>query len=162
MNDTLKTIIEKMRAALESDPDGLIIGKFRSGKEIDSSIFKDATKEYADFLAISNGARCGSIDLFPFEIMSESQSFLDLLENLEDAQEQWIYIGQVLYDPIIINKINGFVYHFYEGLPLEKRECYGTFEEFLINYVFGKRYSEIIPDANNDEWYQLLKRLQII
>ncbi|MDG0872237.1 hypothetical protein FLT15_24985 [Paenibacillus thiaminolyticus] len=161
MNETLKKIIEKTRIALESDPDGPVIGKIRSGKEVDFEKIK-GPKDYYDFLGISNGARCGAIDVFPFETMSGSQSLLEFIENPEDAKEQWIYIGQTLYEPLLINELDGLVYQFYEGPPLEKGECYGTFDCFLLNYVFGKKYSEVIPDADNDDWFQLLKKLQIV
>lgn len=52
--------------------------------------------------------------------MSGSQSLLEFIENPEDAKEQWIYIGQTLYEPLLINELDGLVYQFYEGPPLEK------------------------------------------
>lgn len=35
--------------------------------------------------------------------------------------------------------------------------CFESFSDLMKNYVFGKGYRDIIPDAQNDEWYIFLK-----
>lgn len=162
MSEKLNNLIQKIKSALETDPDGPIIGKINPGKVFDNQILSEGNKDYYEFLAVSNGARCGSIDIFSFETMSKNEYYVDFIEDIADSQLEWSYIGQCVYEPILLNRLDGLVYQFFEGPPLEKGECYGTFDEFITNYVFGEKYNDIVPDAKNDEWYKLLLRLQIV
>ncbi len=35
----------------------------------------------------------------------------------------------------------------------------GPLDTFLEDFVFGPRYAEIVPDADQEEWFQLLVKL---
>lgn len=159
MDDKLYNKIQKIRFVLEDNPDGPVIGKLRGGKALNLKRLENGVTEYYSFLVISNGARCGAIDIFSYETMLESQYYLEFLDEGQYDVREWVYVGQCLYDPIILNKISGLVYQFYEGTPLEEGECYGPFNVFLNEYVFGEKYETIIPDVDDDKWYQLLKEL---
>ena len=41
-------------------------------------------------------------------------------------------------------------------------KCFGNLDTFLNDYVFGKKYAEIIPDAEEEEWYIFLNKIKFI
>lgn len=160
MNDNLKCIIKTVRSELNKEPSSIIIGKLGNAiinEEINGN-FK--IQSYYDFLKECNGARCGSIDLWSFEMLLKNQYRVTEIPGCKDT---WLCIGQILYEPIVVNKIEGKVYRFYQGHETDiSADCLGSFEEFLMMYVFGNKYAEIIPDADKEGWYQFLQKINLI
>ncbi|MCM0665512.1 hypothetical protein [Flavobacterium tyrosinilyticum] len=85
-----------------------------------------------------------------------------MVEHRQNEKKSLISIGQILYEPLILDTISGNVYIFSrdddDEMPMTKR---GDLEYFLINYVFGDKYQEIIPDYEGDEWMLFLKHNKI-
>lgn len=158
MNHNLKNIILTVRRSLKSDQNGIIIGELGE-KNLMINNDNSILEEYFDFLRECDGARCGSIDFWSFKELSLHQY---RIVNLATEGKCWIEIGQILYEPLVINKIDGKVYRFYQNQSIDKRECFGDFDNFLLNYVFGEKYSQIVPDTHDDDWYQFLRKLDLI
>ncbi|MBE6842549.1 MAG: hypothetical protein E7510_06920 [Ruminococcus sp.] len=159
MNDKLKTVIKTIRLELNNDPDGIIIGKIRNGNTEQSDNSNPKIQSYFDFLKECNGVRCGSIDIFGADIIQDYQF---MVNNIPGGNDKWLYIGQILYEPVVINKIDSKVYRFFRGNEdINTADCLGLFDEFLLNYVFGDKYAEIVPDAEDDEWYRFLKKIKV-
>ena len=159
MSEQLKLIIQSVKTELDKDPNGIIAGKINEGTTIKEKNFDPALQIYYDFLSECNGARFGAIDLFGAEILEKYQF---MVSDIPGGDERWFYIGQILYEPLLFNKNDLKLYLFYrETEDVDPTDCFGYLDDFLMNYVFGKKYAEIIPDADNDEWYQLLKKLNM-
>jgi hypothetical protein len=156
MNSQLKSVIQKVKEQLILEPDGIIFGELHEGNHNAHSNHK-ILQRYFDFLKESDGARCGAIDLWSFNELDTNQY---RVTELSGSIEKWFEIGQILYEPLVIDKISGEVYLF-EGYPDGEGRSFGDLEDFLLNYVFGGRYAEIIPNAESDEWYQFLKRINL-
>lgn len=134
MNDELKQKIETVRDKLQNESLAMIIGKLNEGKNCEKSV---SIKSYCDFLKICNGARCGSIDLWSEELLANNQ--YRVLE-LDGADEKWMCIGQVLYEPLVIDLDTEDVYLFCQGCENEiDGKCFGKLDIFLSDYVFGEK-----------------------
>lgn len=160
MNIPIKNIIKSIKVELSSDPSTVIFAKLWDGirDEVIDNRFK--IKSYYNFLEESNGARFGLIDLFSSEMLAKSQY---RVTDMQGGEENWMCIGQILYEPLVINRIDGKVYRFYQGGETDiAPDCFGSFEDFLLEYVFGEKYIEIVPNFEPDEWYKLvIGQLQI-
>ncbi|MGM7637651.1 hypothetical protein [Bacillus sp. Hm123] len=155
MNELLKSIVEKVKEDLISEPDSIIYGELNDGnKNINSD--DNHLKEHYDFLRICDGARCGAIDLWSYDELSLHQS---RVSNFLGGTEKWVEVGQVLYEPLVIEKESGLIYCFHQGHPAKIGQTLGSFNYFMLNYVFGKKYEELIPDSHLEDWYQYLKRI---
>ena len=160
MNDKLKGIIKLIKTELEKEPAAIIIGNLADG--IQSKVFSDDLNigEYYEFLRECNGARCGAIDLWSFEELLKNQY---RVSEIPGGKDNWVCIGQILYEPTVINKADGNVYRFYQGHETNiSADCFGNFDEFFMRYVFGDKYAKIIPDADEEEWYQFLKKIGLV
>jgi len=112
MNNDLKDIIDTIRKDLKHEPNAPIIGKMSDGN---FKIHNDDNlnlKEYYDFLRECDGARCGSIDFVAFDGLPEIKY---RVTDFPGGNNIWICIGQILYEPIAINKTNGNVYLFFQS-----------------------------------------------
>ena len=115
-------------------------------------------ESYCKFLTICNGARCGLVDLYSFEMLCKSQY---RVKEISGGENNWICIGQILYEPIAINKTDKKVYRFYQGHEKDiNYDCFGSFDEFLSEYVFGNKYIDIIPSFETDGWNMLIKNIR--
>ena len=158
MNNELRNIISRVRQEIDTHPDGPTIGELNEGNS-DATTNNIYLKEYIDFLKVCNGARCGPIDIISFEDIERSQHLILELPGFEN----WLYIGQILYDILVINKDDGNVWIYIETPPgFQKGNCLGRFYEFIKDYVFGKKFIDITPSGINSKWYQLLEKLQIV
>ncbi|OKP86582.1 hypothetical protein [Paenibacillus sp. P32E] len=154
MDSRLKSIIDNVKNKLIDEPDSIIIGELNHGNKF---IKTDEVhlKDYFDFLSEVDGARCGAIDLWSYDELSQHQIRVsDYLDG------KWLEIGQVLYEPIVINENSGQVYCFKLGYPFQEAQPLGDFNYFLINYVFGRKYEELVPDSHLDYWYQFLEKIR--
>lgn len=158
MNDKLRGIIRLTKDELGKDPSSILFGQLEDGLLDKGEDNGSAIRPYYDFLRECNGARCGSIDLWSDELLSGIQF---RVTDMPGGADKWLCIGQILYEPVVMNKADGMVYRFYQGAETEgPADCFGILDEFLIEYVFGTRYADIIPNADDEEWYQLIKKLK--
>lgn len=160
MNDKLKEIIQLVKSELKKEPSSIVIGKLGDGITNEVANDNSNIQVYYEFLKECNGAQCGSIDFWNFEILIKNQY---RVSEIPSGEDNWICIEQILYEPIVISKMDGKVYRFYQGHEIDiQADCFGSFDEFLMRYVFGNRYAEIIPDADKEEWYQFLKKINLV
>lgn len=157
MNEETKKIIDCLKEGLQEDPSTIVFGKLNDGitgiHEADSL----QIGKYYDLLKITNGARCGDIDLWSY---SELESHQYVLSDIQDDKESWLAIGQILYEPLIMNRFDGNVYKLDEdGTTMNG---FGELDFFLKNAVFGSGYCRVIPDSEQDDWYLFLKKKGII
>jgi len=162
LNDYLKNIISRVKERLENIPNGILIGQIRKGNstpEIEEDE-QHVLVEYIEFLKACDGASLGEIDIFPSSELSRNQFYV---ESLEGGKEAWLFVGLVLYEPIVISKTSGNVYRFYRDVPTDTpEECFGSFNSFLMEYAFGKKYIDIVPVDQDDEWMNLLRELNLL
>lgn len=159
MNDKLKNIIETVKKELSKEKKYVCFAKLNEG--IEDKRIKDNLNisMFYEFLYECNGARCGEIDLWDINQLLRSRY---RVTDIPNGEEMCVCIGQVNYEPIVINKFNGNVYRFYQGHETDiKADCFGSFDEFLSSYVFGDKYVDIVTNAENDEWYKFIKKLCI-
>ncbi|GAB0171123.1 SUKH-4 family immunity protein [Lysinibacillus sp. CTST325] len=155
MNEDIKKIIDCLKEGLNEDHSYIVFGKLNDGIEEVNSL---KLGKYYDLLKLTNGARCGDIDLWSYNELESNQY---VLSDIQDEKESWLSIGHILYDPLIINRFDGNVYRFImdEGTMMN---CYGEFDSFLKNYVFGSGYCKVIPNSEEDDWVLFLKERGII
>ena len=126
---------------------------------IETNLFKDENNllEYRSFIQFCNGARFGDIDLWGVEEILENQFYI------KEHIDVLVCIGQILYEPIIVNKANGNIYLFdYDNNTIRYDIEFGSFNNFINEFIFGVGYEEIIPDIQSDEWYNFLKKIGVI
>ena len=159
MKKELAEMINNIRQKLEEDPSSIIYAQIKGRCE---SEMRDAfcTNEYYDFLKESNGARFGIIDFCNFERMEGIQF---RVTDLPGAEKEWLCIGQILYEPLVMNRKSKLLYLYFQGNEDDKEPIYfGQFDDFLANYVFGAKYAEIVPNCDEDDWYAFLKENKYI
>ncbi|WP_421662224.1 hypothetical protein [Lysinibacillus telephonicus] len=153
MIEDIKSIIENMKKCLKEDPSSIVFGELNDGiGEINEAAILKLGKYY-DFLSLTNGARCGDIDFWSYNDLEKNQY---VLSDIQDERESWLSIGQILYEPLLINKFDGIVYEFI--VDDGSMNSFGELEFFLKNYVFGPSYCKVIPNSENDDWFLFLKK----
>lgn len=155
----LRNLLNELRLKLKDEPSSMIYADMNmKTDEIVNNYGK--SQPYFDFLKECNGARFGAVDLWSFAELSEHQFRMTAMLR---GMENWLEIGQVLYDPLVIEKSTGLVYLFKQSDPEGLERSFGEFDEFLFHYVFGRKYVEIVPDAEiDDEWYHFLVRKEFL
>lgn len=159
MNKELSILLKELRLKLKDEPTSMIYADMNiKTDKIINNYGKSQT--YFDFLKECDGARFGAVDLWSFSELSEHQF---RITELVGETENWLEIGQVLYEPLVIEKSTGLVYLFKQSAPERLERSFGEFDDFLFHYVFGRKYGEIVPDAEiDDEWYQFLMRQEFV
>ncbi len=157
MNNRLKEKIEKVRLELQNESFAIIIGKLNEGINCSENI---ALNSYYKFLNVCNGGRCGAIDLWSDELLFSNQY---RVVELVGGEEKWLCIGQILYEPLVMELNTEEVYLFYQGCENEiEGKCFGKLDDFLEDYVFGRKYAKIIPNADEDKWYIFLEKIKVV
>lgn len=167
VDKSLKDILETSKNALRAKNSNSTFGSIKDGiseeeKNINKSWLDESPqtlKSYVEFIKEYSGISLGGIVLYRFHRLQQFQNLLDFLPNSKD---EWICIGTILDDPIGLNKKDGKVYWFSEIPYSDEGICLGTFDEFLKEYAFGKKYAEIIPWIDDDEWYQFMIKLGLV
>ncbi|MCM3700712.1 hypothetical protein [Paenibacillus macerans] len=136
----IKKYIHRIKEQLANNPDSILIGQINEGNpRPDIEDKHKVLVEYLEFLHECDGVSLGEIDIFPSHELPRNQFYV---ESLKGGTETWLFIGLVLYEPIVINKTDGKVYRFYRDIPTDTpEECFGSFNHFLMNYAFGKSKS---------------------
>lgn len=158
MNEEITKIIDCLKEGLKEDPSTIVFGKLNDGI---MGVHEEAESlqlgKYYDLLKVTNGARCGDIDLWSYSELERNQY---VLSDMQDDKESWLAIGQILYEPFIMNKFDGTVYRLDEdGTTMND---FGELDFFMQNVVFGSGYCKVIPDSEQDDWYLFLKKKGII
>lgn len=158
MDEHLYDLITKVKATLEAEPDSIIYGELGAGNtgvEVNDTVLK----LYLEFLGKFDGARCGVIDLWSFETLASHQY---RIADFRGGLDQWLEVGQILYEPLVINKHSGYIYRFTQNhQEVWTKVNLGEFNSFLFHYVFGLKYEELVPDVHQDDWLKFLQKLNL-
>lgn len=155
-----KNVIDKLRYVkmkLMEYEDSILFANFNEGKD-NKKIFDELNlSEYQEFIKFSNGARFGSVDLWSLDDIPRNQFYISEYSNI------WTCVGQILYEPIVIDKKNAYIYLFDINTNyVSDKIKFGEFNNFLNEFVLGEQYSRIIPDADSDDWYLFLKKIGVV
>ncbi|MFB5764123.1 hypothetical protein [Paenibacillus medicaginis] len=164
--DIIKKILQA-KNLLKASSSNLTFGIIEDGiaedvLSLNRELFVNSDKrvgQYTDFVKEVSGFSLGSIVLFDF---SRIREFQNLLEFLPEWETKWLCIGKIMSEPIGINKEDGNVYWFSEIPYNDEGMDLGSFNNFLKEYIFGYKYSEIVPWVDEDEWYQFMKKNKLI
>lgn len=157
MYEEIEKIIDCLKEGLEEDPSSIVFGKLNDGIGEMNETNTLKLGVYYNLLRLTNGARCGDIDLWSYSELEKNQF---VLLNIQDDKESWLSIGQILYEPLIMNRFNGNVFKYI--VDEDSMKCFGEFNFFLKNSVLGSGYCNIIPNSENDDWFMFLKKKGII
>ena len=146
----LKYYILQYKNALEEKSDNVFFGKINEGNSLINE-----KGDYYDFLKIADGLRAGTIDLWRYKDIDKNQYMITNNAN-------WICIGQIDYIPLMLKKDSNEVYIYNEFMEKDKQwQIISKFNEFITDYVFGEKYCMIVPNVNEDQWYQFIKNLKL-
>lgn len=149
MNDELRNLIRRFRSALHSLDDGPRIGDIRPGNAANAC----KIESWRQVLTECDGGRFGAIDLWSADELPAYQQTVLPVDNAAD----YLTVGQILYEPISIERKTETLH----WLPLRASPVsLGTPQHFLRHFAFGIGYGEIIPDADDDPWWQFLRSQQ--
>ncbi|MFB5764121.1 hypothetical protein [Paenibacillus medicaginis] len=166
MNPQVKKYFNLMRKSQIENPETIVYGYISDGLTIEEQSQLDVidftlpfVKSYSEYLQESAESFFGSIVLFnPIDL----HNFQYYIRELPGLSGDWICIGKVIDNSLLLNINTGQV-HLFVGYP---SQCYdkelGSFEEFILNYVFGEKYSSLIPWTDEDDWYFFLKNILLI
>ena len=150
---TLETIITHYRNHLAALPDAILIGEIPEGaKNISSEVLQLIAPAHCAFLKLCNGGSFGDIILWSVEELLDNQY------RVPSDQPSWCEIGQLLYEPLFLDKETQHVlfpadsYDGIEGIDVD-------FDTFVREYIFGNKYKEKIIGYDNadDDWSGFLK-----
>ena len=154
---TLETIITHYRNRLVALPDAILIGEIPKGAEnILPEVLQLIAPAHCAFLKLCNGGSFGDI------ILWNTEELLDNQYRVPAEQPSWYEIGQLLYEPLFLDKHTQHVIFSadsYDGI--EKIDV--DFDTFVKEYIFGSKYKEkIIGYANaDDDWSVFLNNSSI-
>ena len=150
---TLETIITHYRNHLAALPDAILIGEIPEGaKNIPSEVLQLLAPAHCVFLKLCNGGSFGDIILWNTEELPDNQY------RVPQDQLSWYEIGQLLYEPLFLDKDTQHVIfpaNSYEGFE----QIDVDFDTFVREYIFGNKYKEKIIGYDNadDDWSGFLK-----
>lgn len=142
MEETLRDLIVQMRSALIQRDDGPVVGDIPEGNpsaqfEVDS---------WREVLVECDGGRFGAIDLWSTdELPANSGIHLDV-----SNPENFVPVGQILYEPIAAQRSTGDLYWLPHG---DENVELGSASHFLSYFVFGAGYAELIPNVEDEPWW---------
>jgi len=154
---TLETIITHYRNRLVALPDAILIGEIpESAKNISPEVLQLIAPAHCAFLKLCNGGSFGDI------ILWSTEELLDNQYRVPANQTSWYEIGQLLYEPLFLDKDNQHVISpadSYDGI--EKIDVDSN--TFISEYIFGSKYKEKIIGYDNadDDWSVFLNNSSI-
>ena len=149
---SLETIITHYRNRLVALPDAILIGEIPEGaKNISPEVLQLIAPAHCAFLKLCNGGSFGDI------ILWSTEELLDNQYRVPANQSSWCEIGQLLYEPLFLDKDTQHVIFpadSYEGIE----EIDVDFNTFISEYIFGNKYKEKIIgyDNEDDDWSAFL------
>lgn len=160
MNTILLQTFKLVKNELDKNPASVIFAQLKPGIKIDEEEAIKKNDAYSEFLKVTDGARFGAIDFWSYDDLKRNQF---VLHERQNSNGTLLSVGQILYQPLILDSADQSVYTFKQdddlAIPLT---FIGDFDDFLSTYVFGEKYQEIIPDYNGDEWILFLKTIKVI
>ena len=154
---SLETIITHYRNRLVALPDAILIGEIpESAKNISPEVLQLIAPAHCAFLKLCNGGSFGDI------ILWSTEELLDNQYRVPAEQLSWYEIGQLLYEPLFLDKHTQHVIfsdNSYEGIE----EIDVDFDTFVKEYIFGSKYKEKIIGYDNadDDWSVFLNNSSI-
>ena len=154
---TLETIITHYRNRLVALPDAILIGEIPEGaKNISPEVLQLITPAHCAFLKLCNGGSFGDI------ILWSTEELLDNQYRVPANQSSWCEIGQLLYEPLFLDKDTQHVIFpadSYEGMEAFEVD----FDTFVKEYIFGNKYKEKVIgyDSEEDDWAVFLSNSSI-
>ena len=154
---SLETIITHYRNRLVALPDAILIGEIPEGaKNIPPEVLQLIAPAHCAFLKLCNGGSFGDI------ILWSTEELLDNQYRVPANQSSWYEIGQLLYEPLFLDKHTQHVIFSadsYDGI--EKIDV--DFDTFVKEYIFGSKYKEKIIGYDNadDDWSVFLNNSSI-
>jgi hypothetical protein len=146
MNESLKNRIAQLRLALKIDPAGIVAGEVRPPNANAGT----GVALWDQFLAEADGGSFGSIDIWSVDELAQKQFYAS---QMPGGTAAWLVVGQILYEPLAVSRETNHV-------VLHPQNCdprtLGEIDEFLSHIAFGYGYAEVIPDAEQEEWWQLI------
>jgi hypothetical protein len=156
MNKTVQALIDRMRLLLTDCPDPEAVGHFFPGYQ-GISFPAAIPSSYQAFLRVANGAVCGAIDLYEVkEILFKQQPVM----ALPGGKRRWFCIGDVLEAPLVMDVAEQTVHLVQAEDPGRAEESLGEFDYFLETCVFGADYLDLVPDGEQDAWFELTQSLR--
>lgn len=147
MNPDTSRRIEVIRRLLCFDPARIVAGDLRQGSQNPSS----GIPKWDEFLAIVNGARVGAFDIWSNEELPDNQFYASTMTG---GQNQWLVIGQFLYEPIALNRVTEAIVCFpKDGCSI----ALGDIDHFVADILFGRQYREFVPNVEQDSWWALIQ-----
>lgn len=146
MDEALKSRLERIRSILRNDPDTIVAGDLRDPA---TDSLAAVWAPYAALLRIADGGRLGVVDLW------SAAELLDnawVAEHLPGGPEKWLAIGQLLYEPIGMNR-EGKVTVFPAHAP---PRSLGTLDSFL-EAITGPGYARLFDGADQTPWWEVLR-----
>ena len=154
---SLEMIITHYRNHLAALPDAILIGEIPKGAEnIPPEVLQLIAPAHCAFLKLCNGGSFGDIILWSTEELPDNQY------RVPAEQPSWYEIGQLLYEPLFLDKHTQLVIFpadSYEGIE----EIDVDFDTFVSEYIFGSKYKEKIIGYDNadDDWSVFLNNSSI-
>ena len=151
MTPELATKIAVARKALADSEDGDLAGTIGAPTARVINVLP-GWELYREFLQLADGATFGGVDLWSADELPDKQY---VSVDFPGQGNRWLAIGQVLYEPVALEKATGRVRLFrVDGDP--DGEDLGDFDS-LLGRLLGPGYEQLVPDVDDDEWWTLLK-----
>lgn len=140
----LMFLIEKTKKIIANDVDDIVFCKINEC--IQSQNIDNINEEHQKILRIFNGGRFGIIDIWDIDFLNKNQ--------YRTPDNSALYeVGQILYEPIFINKINGKVV-----ITIDNELIFTNFNfcEFVFYYIFGEGYFTLVENKYSDLWLNFI------
>jgi hypothetical protein len=153
MDSDLQDRIERVRSALQADPDGIRIGWVNAAAaEVPQPLQR--YDELAQFLRVADGACCGEVVLFGVGQLSEDQ-FIGA--SLPGRRPRWLWLGNASDAPLVFDRETQRVSEADPEGATELLRCFGSVDE-LLRALFGSAYLTV-AGVTSSRWYELLHAL---
>ncbi len=158
MDKKIADLLQIIRGKLVNNPDSILFADMGK-KNSDIQCMNPNISEYYKFLEICDGARFGCVDLWSYKELESAQYRKD---NMLPEKEKWLEIGQIIYEPLVVNIENGSMICFsgHYGDENQILHEFKDFNEFLEQYILGDMYKIIGGNCQDDLWYIFLQELK--
>lgn len=150
----LKNLITHYKKRLNSIEEAILIGEIPDGATNFSQELENLlSPTHKDFLKICDGGFFGEIVLW------SSREILDSQYRVPAHLQNTVYeIGQILYEPLFMDKSTQTVLFFAENYT-DMNGFRTDFPTFIRDFAFGENYrTAIIPYCDGDSWWDFLQQ----